>query len=92
VSASGWGYTLTPRAERDLDSMTVRDRRRIYEMLDRFTTNPAGSSINIQRVTNSREDWRLRAGRWRIVFRYDRPARMILVTRVLPRNERTYRR
>ena len=86
-----WSYDLTNRANRDLRDVDEDNRRRVFEVLDRLTTDPARSGVDIQRVKGTREDWRLRVGRWRVLFRYDRQRRTILVTRILPRNEGTYR-
>ena len=85
-----WSYGFTNRADRDLRDIGEDDRRRMFETLDRFTADPVRSGVDVQRVKGSRDDWRLRVGRWRLIFQYDRQKHLILVTRVLPRNEATY--
>ena len=87
-----WSYSFARRAERDLEGVGDSDRRRILETLDRLAADPIASGADVTKLGGSDNQWRLRVGRWRVLFKYDRVARVILVTRVLPRNEGTYRR
>jgi len=86
-----WAYSFARRAERDLEDVNdAHDRRRIFEALDRFAANPILGAADVTKLGD--DQWRLRVGRWRVIFEYDRPRHLILVTRVLARNEGTYRR
>ena len=85
-----WSYGFTNRADKELGELDKNDRRRVFETLDRFVTDPIRSGVDVQRVKGSREDWRLRVGRWRLLYRYDRQQRHILVIRILARNKGTY--
>jgi len=88
-----WQYSFARRAERDLESVNDDgDRSRIFEALDRLAANPVRGDVDVTKLGGTGDQWRLRVGRWRVIFEYDRSSHLILVTRVLPRNEGTYRR
>jgi len=87
-----WSYGFTRRAQHELDDVNQADRRLVYEALDRFAADPFSRHADVTRISGSQGDFRLRVGNWRLMFQYDRTARLILVTRVLRRNEGTYRR
>jgi mRNA interferase RelE/StbE len=62
-------------------------RRRVYDALERLVGDqPTGDVIRLK----GSDEWRLRVGDWRVLFRRDPAARVILVLRVLPRG-RAYR-
>lgn len=82
---AGWSYELEPHAVRDLAQLDPPVRRRSFEALDRFVEDPSRGD---QRKLQGREDeWRLRVGDWRVRFRRDVQARLIVVLRVLHRRE-----
>ena len=84
---SGWGVLVTPRARRDLDNLDPPVRRRVHQALARFgDTPPRGDVIKLA----AKVDWRVRVGDWRVRFRLDYEARLVIVVRVLPRG-RAYR-
>ncbi len=83
-----WHYILTPRAQRDMRATTVDTRRRIFAALDRFAAGVIGSDV--RKLQGVDDEWRLRVGDWRVRFRYDSPALIVVVLRVLPRG-RAYR-
>ena len=77
-----WSYVVTSRARRDLRRLDPPDARRVVEGLDRFVENPRGGDI---RKLQGSSEWRLRIGELRVRFTFDDDARVIHVTRVLPR-------
>jgi mRNA-degrading endonuclease RelE of RelBE toxin-antitoxin system len=88
-----WDYRFARRAERDLDDVSDKDdRKRILEALDGLVTDLAPSGADVVKLGSSGNQWRLRVGRWRLIFERDTQAQLILVLRVLPRSEGTYRR
>jgi mRNA interferase RelE/StbE len=59
----------------------------VYDALERLVGEHATGDVI--RLKGS-DEWRLRVGDWRVLFRRDPAARVILVLRVLPRG-RAYR-
>ena len=60
-------------------------RRRIFSALDRLTEDPPRGDV--RKLTGGMDEWRLRVGSWRVLFRYDREANVIVVGRVRDRKE-----
>ncbi len=83
-----WQYVLTAHAERDMERLSEAIRRRVFAALDRVSAEQAG---NTQKLHGMGDEYRLRVGDWRVRFRFDTPARTIVVLQVLPRG-RAYRR
>ena len=54
----------------------------MVEALDRFVADPKAGDT---RKLAGDDEWRLRVGDWRVRFNFDDEARLIVVTRVLPR-------
>jgi mRNA interferase RelE/StbE len=77
-----WAYVVTPPARRDLRRLDRPVKQRIVDALDRFVADPRAGDT--RKLANS-DEWRLRVGDWRIRFNFDDNARLIVVTRVLPR-------
>jgi mRNA interferase RelE/StbE len=77
-----WTYVITPPARRDLRRLDRPIKKRIVAALDRFVANPQASDT---RKLAGSDEWRLRVGGWRVRFNFDDEARVIVVTRVLPR-------
>jgi mRNA-degrading endonuclease RelE of RelBE toxin-antitoxin system len=57
---------------------------RILDALTRLVETGQGDVTRLQGVA---DEWRLRAGDWRVRFRYDYPARTLEVLRILPRGQ-----
>ena len=77
-----WTYVITPPARRDLRRLDKPIKKHVVDALDRFVTNPQAGDT--RKLTGS-DEWRLRVGGWRVRFNFDDQARVIVVTRVLPR-------
>lgn len=77
-----WSYAISPPARRDLRRLDPPDVRRIGAALDRLVENPRIADI---RKLRGSTEWRLRVGDLRVRFTFDAQARIINVTRVLPR-------
>lgn len=78
-----WQYGPTPRAERELQRASAQTRGRIFDALDRLVTAPAARDV--RKLQGRQEQWRLRGGAWRMIFRRDTETCTIVVLRVLPR-------
>ncbi len=77
---SGWSWSMTPRAARDLERLPVEARRRIVAALDRLADDPA--TADIRKLAGLKDTWRLRAGDYRARFRPDHQARTFVVLRI----------
>ena len=80
-----WRWELSSQAERDLRRLGPDARRRIFSALDRLTEDPPRGDV--RKLTGGMDEWRLRVGSWRVLFRYDREANVIVVGRVRDRKE-----
>lgn len=83
-----WRILVTPRAEKDLKRVPLRDQDRIRAAVDALVSNPRPGDV--RKLRGARDEWRLRVGDWRVRFRLDQTTRSVALTRVLPR-ARAYR-
>ena len=82
-------YRLTtePRVERQLARLGKRDLTAVRNKIRDLATEPRP-----RRVLKLRDnEHRVRQGNWRIFYQIDEAERVVTVTNVLRRNERTYR-
>ena len=83
-----WRLIISPRANRDMRSLSQRDRQAVGHSLDRFVSD--FGLADVKKLGGRTSEWRLRVGRWRVILELDNQAGLINVTRVLPRG-RAYR-
>jgi mRNA interferase RelE/StbE len=74
--------TLTKRAVKDLKSIPLDDRRRILRRIEAMEDDLAG---DVKKLTNHTPEYRLRCGKWRVLFEIEGSA--IVIYRVLNRKE-----
>lgn len=77
---------LTPAAARDLDNLPEEPRRQVSEALIDYAMNGRG---DVKRLSG-REGYRLRVGRYRVIFDEDQTT--ILAIYIGKRETATYRR
>ena len=77
---------LTPAAARDLDNLPTEPRRQVSEALIDYAMNGRG---DVKRLSG-REGYRLRVGRYRVIFDEDQAT--ILAIYIGKRETATYRR
>ena len=82
--ASRWRVIVGPRAARDLKKMPLDDRLRVRDAIDSLAAGLAGRDV--QKLRGKENEWRLRVGRWRIRFRPDFKAHVLVVLTVSPRS------
>ncbi len=82
-----WTCEVTPAARRDIKRLDKQAQRRIADALERLAeTHPQSANvIKLQDVAPP--EYRLRVGEWRVRFRTDTAARVIMVLRVLTRGK-----
>ena len=79
-----WTVVLTASAQRDLRRLDRPVATRILDALARLADTGQGDVTRLQGVA---DEWRLRVGDWRVRFRYEHPARTLVVLRILPRGQ-----
>jgi mRNA interferase RelE/StbE len=77
---------LTPAAARDLDALPVPERRQVSDALIRYAMTGRGDVKQLK----GREGYRLRVGRYRVIFDEDQTT--ILAIYIGKRETTTYRR
>ncbi|MBM3747428.1 MAG: type II toxin-antitoxin system RelE/ParE family toxin [Acidobacteria bacterium] len=82
IDGSLWRVVVTGRAEGELKRLTPKDQGRIRSAIDTLATGPGG---DLRKLRGREAEWRLRVGDWRVRFRIDFTARVVVVLRVLPR-------
>ncbi|MHB1538720.1 MAG: type II toxin-antitoxin system RelE family toxin [Solirubrobacteraceae bacterium] len=88
MSGAHWRVELTRTAQRDLRRLDPPIRKRVETALRLLAEEPQRAGA-LRKLTSAPE-WRLRIGDWRALVLLESEARVILVTRVLPRG-RAYR-
>ena len=83
-----WRLILAPRAEKDLEAMSRREREAMARALERLVANPG--AVDLRKLSGQTDQWRLRMGRWRAILELDNETGTVRLLRVLPRG-RAYR-
>ena len=73
---------LKPRAIKDLKALSVADRTRLIERMENLENDLAG---DVKRLTNLTPDFRLRVGKYRILFEVD--SDRVIIYRVIHRRD-----
>ncbi|MBI4339504.1 MAG: type II toxin-antitoxin system RelE/ParE family toxin [Chloroflexi bacterium] len=79
---------LRPAAQKELDALPERDYILVAEAIYALEKNPRPASV-IKLAGSSL--WRIRVGRFRIVYGVDDQAQLVTIVRVARRREDTYR-
>jgi mRNA interferase RelE/StbE len=84
-----WKIEVKPTAEKYHLKLGKRTRRRIKEALHELqNTNDPLLAPNVRPLTGKLQgDYRLRVGKWRILFTPDKETKMIYVFAILPRGD-----
>lgn len=76
---------LERRAERDLKALSAEEFHRIVATIQALAGSPRPSGC--RKISESKSDWRIRVGPYRIIYEIDDKARAIRVMRVRHRRE-----
>ena len=79
--------TTEPRVERQLARLDRKDYRAVRKRIDDLAVTPRPRKM----LQLRNKEQRVRQGNWRIFYEIDDDARIVTITDVLRRNERTYR-
>lgn len=77
-----WELEWTEAATDDVSRLDRPTRERIYQAMRRYAQTGYG---DIRRIHGREGEWRLRVGKWRVIYRYLQEDRIIRVLRVQPR-------
>jgi mRNA interferase RelE/StbE len=78
-----WHVRLTARAERDLRSLSASDQAAVRDAIQSLEVDP--SSVDLHKLSGSRDEWRVRVGNWRIRLLLE--GGVLFVERVLDRKD-----
>jgi mRNA interferase RelE/StbE len=86
----GWAAELSRSAERQLARLSHREQERVARAIDELEADPFRGDVRPLRGRHQGR-YRKRVGRYRIIFRLRRDERVIEISAILPRDDRTYR-
>jgi len=84
-----WIVEVKPTAEKYYLKLDKRTRARVRKALENLEASDEPSTASNVRVLTGKllGDYRLRVGKWRILFSLDRPQKIIYVYAILPRGD-----
>ena len=80
---SGWSWSATSTAQKELRKLGGQDQTRVLDELDRLAAHDSG--LNVKKLSGKFDGyvcWRLRVGTLRVVYTKDSPNRCFVVLRV----------
>lgn len=78
-----WTVRWTPRAAKERDRLDARVRERVLDAVLRYADSGVGDAIRLK----GRDDWRLKVGKWRVLFRPENETGTLWILHVLPRDK-----
>jgi mRNA interferase RelE/StbE len=85
-----WAAELSRSAERQLVRLPRREQERVARAIDDLEEDPFQGDVRPLRGRHQGR-YRKRVGRYRIIFRLRHEERVVEISAILPRDERTYR-
>jgi mRNA interferase RelE/StbE len=79
---------ISPPAEKFVIRLPLRDYLALWRAMSSLSDEPWGGQI--KKVVGS-DLWRLRVGRYRVIYAVDEKEKIIYVEKIARRNERTYK-
>ena len=68
-----------PQAVKKLKRLHINDRKRILGKLEALSKNPQSSSLDIRKLANTKNSFRLRSGDVRAIFEIEKTKKIIYV-------------
>lgn len=78
------------RARKQMKKIPMHYRDAIHESVDQLAAFPECKRLDITELKNHRYDYRLRVGRYRVLFNHASFVKIIEIQEVKKRDERTY--
>lgn len=82
-----WALVWTRAAIKDLKRIAPKERERIRGAVRRFAETGHGDT---RKLTDTGDEYRLRAGKWRVKFTYHKDAHELWVLEVFDRKDASY--
>ena len=80
-----YGVLVLPSAERELEEIPTRELGRVLARIELLSTQPR--PLGVQKLRGSKDRYRIRQGRYRILFRIDETAKTVFVYSVGDRKD-----
>lgn len=78
------------RTRRQMQRIPEHSREMIFSAVDRLAAFPQTEGLDIKPLKNHRYGYRLRVGRYRVLFDHREQVEILYIQEVLKRDERTY--
>jgi len=78
------------RARKQMKKIPKQYRESILKCVDRLENFPVCENLDITELKNHPYDYRMRVGRYRVIFDYAKVIKIIKIQGVKKRDERTY--
>lgn len=78
------------RARKQMKKIPIHYREAIYNSVDQLAGFPKCKQLDISEMKDDLYDYRLRVGRYRVLFNYAKVVNIIKIQEVKKRDERTY--
>ncbi|MEJ2589378.1 MAG: type II toxin-antitoxin system RelE/ParE family toxin [Deltaproteobacteria bacterium] len=78
------------RARKQMKRIPEHYREAVHESIDKLVEFPRCEQLDIIELKNHKYDYRLRVGRYRVLFDYSKIVKIIKIQEVKKRDERTY--
>ena len=78
------------QARKQIKLLPVKYRKVIHARVDQLAKFPDCQGLDIKELHGHRHGFRLRVGRYRVLFDFDNGIRIIAIQEVKKRDERTY--
>jgi mRNA interferase RelE/StbE len=83
---------IKPLAEREFKKLSQELKKKFYEEFKKLSINPF-TTPNLKKIRGTKYGWRLRIGRWRILFSlFDKEKRIEIVDIFLKKGKEDYER
>jgi len=86
-----WTVRLSKSAAKQLSKAPRDQRDLLFERLDEMAQDPFRGDVKPLKGAQWQGRYRKRVGRWRIIFIADQKERLVEVSAILMRSEKTYR-
>ena len=78
------------RARKEMKRIPKSYREAIFDSVDLLAKFPECEHLDVKELKKHRFDYRLRVGRYRVLFDHDNAIKIIAIQEVKKRDERTY--
>jgi mRNA interferase RelE/StbE len=78
------------RARKQIKLIPTKEREMIFDRIDLLADFPTVDGVDVKPLTGHQYGYRLRVGRYRILFDYNNDIQVISIQEVKKRDERTY--